>query len=164
MKHPMQGSPSRARPEALLLNRAPLGYLEALVCRAIAKLGPKQASGLNIVRDLTAAAEADQWDPGQVYPTLARLQMTKGCVRHVETIRQLRGPPIKTYELTDRGAEELRETIAHFKVVLAYLEDEAHGAPAGDGGAAKDEGESDVCRVSLPTGPRRKPPRRRSRQ
>src|SRR5689334_23176612 len=117
----MQVLPTRQRPQTPLLNEPPLGYLEALVCMLIKKIGPEQASGLPIVRELAALGGLQWLDPAQTYLVLTRLKGKK-CIEKARTIRQARGAPMKTYVLTDTGAAMLKRTIAHYRAVLTTLE------------------------------------------
>jgi DNA-binding PadR family transcriptional regulator len=140
----LEGLVPRVTRDVPLLDRPPMGYLEAVIAKTIHDLGPDEASGLNVARQLSI--DSGVWlDGAEIYLALGRLNDPKGFVRHMRTIRQLRGPPTKTYELTPAGHAALKATMAHHEAVLAKLKSQPKRAkpqkhePTGANGGSDEE-------------------------
>jgi DNA-binding PadR family transcriptional regulator len=102
-----------------LLDDPPMGHLQAVVLRTIARLG-KDAYGYNVLE--TLCLENKCWlDHSQIYQIIRRLIKEKGYIELAETRKQASGAPLKIYRLTPDGKAALKACIAHHRATLEYL-------------------------------------------
>lgn len=114
---------AKARGElAMAFSEPPLGHLQAVIISKFEKLG-RDAYGYKLLEEVSR--ESGSWsNPTQIYTAIRNLanKTPTPYLEHSET-RDSKdgGPPFKVYKVTPAGRAALKETIAHYRAILAVI-------------------------------------------
>ena len=101
------------------LDIPPLGHLQALILKTF-ELHGGESSGRGVIEYLCLVCGV-LIDQPQVYSTIRKLAKRGLLLANGEVKEKRRGPPKIIYKLTEKGKDEIKETLRHYRELSEFL-------------------------------------------